>query len=354
MSEVSDELARTAKRLFADEVTLTVLHEAEAGHWPDKLWKAVSAAGFTAALLPENAGGFGVTASEAMVLLRVAAAFAAPIPLAETMLAGWLAARAGIKVPEGPLGVAPVRRRDRLDITAAPGGWRLIGKVSRIPWARNAAAIAVLAEGVQGQHVALVPAGSFGLAPASNLAGEPRDEIDVDTVLGADAVAPAPSGFGADQLRAAGAIMRTNQIAGALERALSLTVDYAQTRVQFGRPIGKFQAIQQYLAVFAGQAAAAIAAAEMAAEAFDAGLNPVVAGAAKARAGEAANTAAAFAHQVHGAIGFTQEYSLHPLTRRLWSWRDEFGNEVEWQRCVGRAAFAAGAEGLWPMITEAR
>jgi acyl-CoA dehydrogenase len=354
MGDVSDELIRTAERLFADEVNSTVLREAEAGQWPDSLWTAVAAAGLTAALLPEDARGLGISVSEAMSLLRVAAAHAAPIPLAETMLAGWLLARAGIKVPEGlPLGIAPVRRDDRLETAAASGGWRLVGKASRIPWARNAAALAVLAEGPQGMHVALLPAGVFGIKPASNLAGEPRDTIDVDTTLGADAVAPAPSGFGPDQLRAAGAILRANQIAGALERALALTVDYAQTRVQFGRPIGKFQAIQQNLAVFTGQTAAAIAVAEMAAETFDGGLNPVVVGAAKARAGEAANIAAGFAHQTHGAIGFTQEYGLHPLTRRLWSWRDEFGNEAEWQRCVGQAAFAAGAEGLWPMITAA-
>jgi len=130
-----------------------------------------------------------------------------------------------------------------------------------------------------------------------------------------------------------------------------LTVDYVRTRIQFGRPIGKFQAIQHNLAIFAGQSAAAGAAAEMAAEAFAAGLNLVAIGAAKARAGEAASLAASIAHQAHGAIGFTQEYELHRLTRRLWSWRDEFGNEAEWQRIVGRAALHAGADGLWPMIT---
>ena len=76
-------------------------------------------------------------------------------------------------------------------------------------------------------------------------------------------------------------------------------------------------------------------------------------GAAKARAGEAASIAAGLAHQAHGAIGFTREYELHYATRRLWSWRDEFGNEAEWNRVVGRAALAAGADGLWPALTAA-
>jgi acyl-CoA dehydrogenase len=128
-------------------------------------------------------------------------------------------------------------------------------------------------------------------------------------------------------------------------------VEYAQTRVQFGRPIAKFQAIQQNLAVLAGHCAAAIAAADMAAEALHGGSTLFFVGAAKARAGEAAGVAAGLAHQLHGAIGFTQEFGLHHLTKRLWSWRDEFGNEAEWNALVGRAALTAGSEGLWPALT---
>ena len=148
-------------------------------------------------------------------------------------------------------------------------------------------------------------------------------------------------------------MVRTVQIAGALSRALSLSVQYAQTRVQFGRPIGKFQAVQHNLAVLAGQAAAALAAADMATDALAGGLDPLRVGAAQARAGEAASIAAGLAHQAHGAIGFTQEYELHFATRRLWSWRDEFGNEAEWNGVVGRAVLAAGPDGVWPLLTAA-
>jgi acyl-CoA dehydrogenase len=351
---MSNELTDSAEHLFANEATAAVLRDADAGHWPTSLWDKVTAAGCTAALLPEEAGGFGITVPEAMALLRVSAGHAAPIPLAETMLAGRLLAGAGLALPEGPLTLAPVRRSEGFELSPAPGGgWRLSGTASRIPWARHAAGVAVLAEGQNGAFFVCLPAGRFETKAGSNLAGEPRDMMTVDTAIAPDAVAPAPANFGADQWCAAGAVLRTNQIAGAIAAALALTIGYVQTRVQFGRPIGKFQAIQQNLAIFAGQSAAAIAAAEMAAEALAAGLNPVVVGAAKARAGEAASIAAAIAHQAHGAMGFTQEYKLHHLTRRLWSWRDEFGNDAEWQRVVGHAAFNAGADGLWPMITAA-
>lgn len=353
---MSDQLADSAARLFALNTGKEVMRAADGGAFPCALWDAVVDAGFTAALLPEEAGGFGATVGEAMALLQVSAAHAAPIPLAETMLAGWLLAKAGLPVPPGMLTLAPVRLGDVLHLRRDGAGWRLTGTAARIPWARDAA-IAVLADGPDGPAVATLPAGAFTAAHDTNLAGEPRDAITVDAVLAADAAAPAPPGFGPAGLRAAGAAFRTVQIAGALSRALALSVQYAQTRVQFGRPIGKFQAVQQNLAVLAGQSAAALAASDMATDALAAGLagklDPLPAGAAKARAGEAASVAAGLAHQLHGAIGFTQEYELHHLTRRLWSWRDEFGNEAEWNALVGRAALSAGPDGLWPLLTAA-
>jgi acyl-CoA dehydrogenase len=150
-----------------------------------------------------------------------------------------------------------------------------------------------------------------------------------------------------------GALFRAAQMAGAMEAALALSTRYANDRVQFGRPIAKFQAIQQQLALLAEQAAAASVAVESAAIAVAAGRpsSALAVAAAKIRAGEAAGKVAEIAHQVHGAIGFTHEHSLHRLTRRLWSWRDEFGTESHWSRQLGRAVMTAGADALWPTIT---
>jgi acyl-CoA dehydrogenase len=74
---------------------------------------------------------------------------------------------------------------------------------------------------------------------------------------------------------------------------------------------------------------------------------------AKARAGEAAGKVAEVVHQVHGAMGFTQEHPLHFATRRLWSWRDEFGNEAYWQERIGRLVCARGGDALWPLLVGA-
>jgi acyl-CoA dehydrogenase len=114
--------------------------------------------------------------------------------------------------------------------------------------------------------------------------------------------------------------------------------------------------VQHNLAMLAGEVAAAGAAADGAAEAiarFGIGNEHAAAqvAIAKYRAGEAAGTGAAIAHQVHGAMGFTYEHSLHHATRRLWAWREEFGNETHWATQLGHMVAAKGADALWPFVT---
>jgi acyl-CoA dehydrogenase len=159
-----------------------------------------------------------------------------------------------------------------------------------------------------------------------------------------------PSNF--DVLRAweLGALCRSVQIAGAIESIVALTVEHANVREQFGRPIGSFQAVRQQIAVMAAHAAAACKAAEYAADRFGEYGGTIAIAAAKARTGEAAGKVAKVAHQVHGAIGITHEHALHQFTRRLWSWRDEYGAETYWQSVIGREIAGGGAENLWRFI----
>jgi acyl-CoA dehydrogenase len=65
----------------------------------------------------------------------------------------------------------------------------------------------------------------------------------------------------------------------------------------------------------------------------------------------AVDAATRIAHQVHGAMGFTYEHRLHHYTKRLWSWRDDFGTEVYWNTLLGRKALEVGGDGLWPFLT---
>jgi len=198
--------------------------------------------------------------------------------------------------------------------------------------------------------VALVVAAGLAISQSSSLAGEPSDDVSFD---GAIPAAVHPVAFDEDQLVGFGAAVRLQQMAGALEKILEQSVQHALDRSQFGRPIAKFQAVQHNLATLAGEVAAASAAADAAAEAcarLEISLGEVAI--AKVRGGEAAGTGAAIAHQVHGAMGFTYEHSLHHATRRLWSWREEFGNEAVWAQRLGRMVTAQGADELWPFITQ--
>jgi acyl-CoA dehydrogenase len=137
-------------------------------------------------------------------------------------------------------------------------------------------------------------------------------------------------------------------MAGALDAALARSIQYANERVQFGKPIGKFQAVQQNLAVFAEEAAAVNCAAQAAARATDRGDAGFEIAAAKLRANMAAGIGISIAHQVHGAIGFTMEYGLHRWTRRLVAWASEFGSETYWAQNLGAKVAAGGADAFWP------
>ena len=353
VNETRQMLLDMAERLFSENCDKPLLARAEAGQWPDALWAEIKAAGLPSLLVPEALNGAGLQPSDALALARIGARYAAPLPLGETMIAQWLAAQAGLVCPAGPLTFATGTLDKPIELVSDAEGARVSGTAHRVAFASNAAAIVVLCSHAGKPAVAIVAPTACTIAPAQNLACEPRDGISFDTHIAMSAFGAAPESIGYATLRAFGAALRTAQIAGALNRVLDECLAYAQDRVQFGKPIAKFQAVQHNLAVLAGHAAAATAAADMAADGADNHFEMLLIGAAKARAGEAASAGAAIAHQLHGAIGFSQEHLLHYFTKRLWSWRDEFGKESEWTLQIGRAAAAVGPEALWARIVAA-
>jgi acyl-CoA dehydrogenase len=350
MTELTELLAPTVTRLFTDLVTKESIEAAEQGTWPDKLWRALEEGGLTLPLVAEARGGAGGTWSDAHVVVRAAGKHAAPVPLAETIVGGWLLGQAGLDVPLGPLTLAPVREGDRLSLARTGGRWQVGGTAGRVPWGAAAGHVVVVTEADGRTMVALV-AREAGRATADrNLAREPRDTLVFDAAP-VVAAAPAAPSVSARTVMVYGAMVRAAQMAGALESLLEQSVRYVSERKQFGRPIGSFQAIQHNLAVLAGHVAAAGIAAEQAFRAADRGEPDFEVAAAKIRAGEAAGVGAGLAHQAHGAIGFTYEHSLHFSTRRLWSWRAEFGSESRWAIELGRRVAAAGADRLWSELT---
>lgn len=186
-------LLESMSRLFEDHCTKEVLDRAETGTFPTALWQAVSETGVPLAALPESAGGADAEWSDLYAVLRVAGRYAAPIPLAETMLAAWVASTAGLPVSERPMTVGPVRTDDRLTLQRDGNAWRLTGRVNRLPWATDAARIVLLADGPDGaMAVALDGGEGADVTAGRNMAGEPRDALDFAGLrVSGDAVVPA-------------------------------------------------------------------------------------------------------------------------------------------------------------------
>ncbi len=325
---------------------------------PEALWEKLEKANLTTVSIPEEYGGAGGTLGTAADILRVAARYVAPIPLAETaLLACWALSASQAPVPKGPLTAAPVRTGEFVEAYPERDRWRLRGHLHRVPAARAAKRIVIVGQTAQEERVvASVDPGMCEIQPGENFAGEPRDDVVFDDVrLSEEDVVPVGRGVSEEALKMRGALARAVMMAGALENTLEFSVRHARERHQFGRPIGKFQAIQQQLATLAGEVAAADAAAEAAVAALESARQPADAtfeiAAAKIRVGEAAGTATKIAHQIHGAIGFTERHSLHQSTRRLWAWREEFGAESEWAARLGDAVVTGGHDDLWPTLT---
>jgi alkylation response protein AidB-like acyl-CoA dehydrogenase len=365
----SDSLvAETARRIFADLCDPQALNRAADDAWWAPAWSALQDAGLPLAWVPEALGGGGADLADGFAVLREAGRAALPLPIAETLLAGFLLWSAGIPSPKGAMACGPTRANDRVSL-----GTRgtLSGRLRAVPFAKTAEHLVVLArrEG-QGEAdaVALVEARAVQIADGTGIGGDALNDVTLD---GARPIAlkDMQAGLDLDVLLMMGATARAMQMAGALEAILDLAVAYANERVAFGRPIAKFQAVQHSLARLAGETAAAVAAAGSAVDAMatsprfvrreregsPGGASSEVemlleVASAKIRVGEAAAEGAAIAHQVLGAIGFTREHVLHRFTRRLWAWRDDFGNESQWAVRLGRLVAANGADALWPML----
>ncbi|HEY5336443.1 MAG TPA: acyl-CoA dehydrogenase family protein [Mycobacteriales bacterium] len=309
------------------------------------LWSALASAGLTTVGLPEAAGGSGGSLTAAVRIACRTGAFAARIPLADSSLvAGWLLTAAGLPLPAGPVTTG--------DGVVSFDGLHVSGTLTRVPYASQAERLVVLA--ADGTVAAIDPA-ALSVSPGSNVAGEPRNDVALD--LPVEAVGHI-AGDAVRELRLRGALARSAQIAGALQRVQSMVVTYAREREQFGRPIARFQAVQHEIATLVCEVTAASASVDGAAAAWeshgaDAAEAAFAVAAAKVRTAQAASLVATISHQVHGAIGMTQEHPLHAWTTRLWSWRSEWGGESSWSQQLADAAVAAGTPQVWALVQSA-
>jgi len=317
MSE--NELLEPFERLLAETVPLSRVREIERGAPADDLWATLVDSGFLDAMVSEQHGGAGLSFAAVEPLIRCAGRYLLPVAFAETVVARALLANAGLARPEGPIVLVSLARAD--------GGYRQ----GAVAFARHAQHALVAFD----DQVAFEPLSRASVEPtgvhgslAADIGWSSRPEMGVGLPLPASG------------LRALGASLRASLIAGAADQVLAVTVRYAGERAQFGKPIGKQQAIQQQLAVMAEQAVMASMAAQIGCAN---GFPPPSEAAAVAKqvSSAAVSTIAAIAHAVHGAIGMSEEYDLSVYIRRLYELRMADGSETFWAQRLG--ALRAGS-----------
>jgi len=341
--ETRDMLLETAGRFFTERCDRKIVNAVEKGVWPADLWKGIEEMGLPLIAVDEDKGGVGGTLADVLALLRLSGSHALPVPLAETALANLLVSAAGGMPSAGPSTIALG--------SLSLGGNRLSGKVMRVPFA----SVADRFVAVVGGTLAVVAKANAKVEETPSHAGEPYGTVSFDNAV---CEFTAASRVSAERALELAALVRAMQMAGAADTVLATAVEYSKQRVQFGKPISTFQAVQHMLAELASYVAATIASAEAAARDADEGGLEAGGGfsiaAAKTQASDFAQRIASIAHQSMGAMGFTQEHILHHYTRRLWVWRRDFGSETFWGEKIGASFAKAGPDALWPALASSQ
>ena len=337
MSDNQQFFRDTAERILADRLEQKHIVAAESRVLPGELFATLAENGIFLMLVPEEQGGIGASVAEALAILKPAGSAAAPGPLLETMLGNGLLAQAGVAPVEGTIALAFV------------GADELAGAVTLhdVGWGGLADHVLVVADDAGRARLTLSAGADWLATPGEGAAGEPSDRLSAPSLPGASAVLDAAGSY-ADALRRA-ALLRAGQQLGAIEWSFTRSIDYTGERSQFGKPIAKFQVIQQMLAELAGH----VLAASTLLDAAPVGLSETLVAAAISRVGDAADSAIAICHQVHGAIGYSKEYALNYRTRRLMAWRADFGGVEYWRGALARGFITATREQFWPAVSDA-
>ncbi len=297
-----DELRREARAYLTDRYPaerVAELAESEEG-WDEASWGELAELGWLGVSVAEEQGGAGLGFVEEAVLHE---------ELGRALYPGPYFATVGLTVPALP---------PELQADAAAGGTR---------W--SAALDGDLVPSLASvDRVLVVRAETLYALPAE---GETLETMDSTRRLGRLRAAEGgdelgPAGEAVERLRLRALAALACEAVGVGERALELSVDYARSREQFGRPIGVYQAVSHSLADAYVQTELARSLAYWAAwsVAEGDGNAPVAVAAAKAYAGDAAVAACERAIQVHGGIGFTWEHVLHRLYKRA-QWIQAYG-----------------------------
>lgn len=339
---LTDELRTLAREVLGDHAGAQQQAPRVERDLDQELWQTLGELGLTRLTGGEQHGGSGAGWAEAAVLLWEAAAHGVPLPFLEhDLLAGWLRDTAGLPPGDGTLATSVLVRESD-------------GEVA-VPWLTEATTVVVLDVRGAGPAAYELPVADLEVRPGRTVAGEP---------VGCAVLPPATDVAGAVPVDRAverewehrGALGRAVQLAGAMDTVSTLCVQHAAGRTQFGRPLGRFQAVQQLVTEVACEAALCRAVVERAVEAvaaggFDDPHARFLVAAAKAAAGHSGSRVVRHAHQVHGAIGTALEHPLQRYTRPMLAWRRDHGSTRAWEDRLETTALEDAGGDLWDTLT---
>ena len=305
------------------------------------LWNDIEEQGLSRIIVKERFNGSGLPFSFILPLIKMSNNFGTPLPFSETILSNYLLSESDINPPNGIVTFAT----DGVDINITNN--KISGNLRSIPFLNLTNKIILITEIKNIKNIILLHNTSEKLKPKNNFLAEPRFDLQIKNCEIID-IKPLNSKVDFNHL---GALMRSAQMIGSMEKALDLSIDYCSQRKQFGRTLSKFQAIQHQISEMAVELSASSAALSAVGNIDETNNNIQDIAILKIRAGIAAGKIIAISHQVHGAIGFTQEYELAYFTRNLNSWRNDFGNENFWETLLGKKFLENSNQNLWEYLT---
>ncbi len=358
LNETQELIRSSAAQYLADRSPsdfVRAMAQDEQGY-TDEFWQEIGELGWLGLIVPETHGGSGMDMSDMAVLLAEWGAALAPGPIVESAVVSataikefgtdaqkqeWLPAIATGETVAVPAltGIDGSSNPTAIGVKASEtsNGWVLSGTTRFVPYANSADIVLMSAETDVGTTIFAVPIktaeGTVNIDHLKMASGTPACDIEMNEV-----VVPTTSFLGEpgngndiiDTMTRYGAAARACQMVGAGTAVTDRTIDYVKERRQFGRPIGAFQVIQHYMADMSTKVKSAKLLVDRAAWALTADIDPATSSRIISQAKWTANTlmndVVWKAHQSHGAIGFTWEHDLHLYTRRILSWRADFGD----------------------------
>lgn len=342
MSELKEMIGEVVEKIFKDKIEKETVDLLEENKWAENIWQVLLDNELHNVAVAEEHGGAGGDVEDLFALYELVGKYAAPVPFVEHTLANLLLQVVGETPVEELVTYSVVKPLSLV-------GEAISGSLPHVPWAQYAQKLVTLAKENDNLALVVVSIEKGEAKHSTNLAAEPRSALRFEQVTAERVITlTAAQAESITQLVTAASVSKMN---GALETAFQLSVQFSKEREQFGRPIHRFQLVQQHLAIMAGEQTLMTVATSNVEALLAEGAAKQEVGYARLRMDDASKAVATAAHQVHAAIGVTHEHRLHQFTRRLWAWRDEDYTGRYWKKALAKQT-ASSSLNLWESLTE--